>query len=275
MTGSGHGRLVGVPVSDHRTVGAAAGLLGVTTRTLHHWDAVGLVCPSDRSAVGYRLYTTADLARAQRVLVYRELGVPLDEIAALLDATADEGLAALRAQRAQLGTRIDRLQRMADAVDRMIEARQSGISLTDEEQLALFGPHWRPTWVDQARYRWGETEQWAQYAERAAGRTHAEWERLTADTETLHADLATACRSGLRPGTSAANALAERHRASLTPYFDCTHAMHVCLARSFLTDPGYTEFYDSLASGLTTWLYDIIAANAQVNGVDPATATWV
>ncbi|GEM34995.1 hypothetical protein NN3_60020 [Nocardia neocaledoniensis NBRC 108232] len=63
-------------MSEPLTVGAAAELLGVTTRTLHHWDAVGLVHPSDRTPAGYRLYTAADLVRAQRVTVYRELGVP-------------------------------------------------------------------------------------------------------------------------------------------------------------------------------------------------------
>ncbi|MFE3544551.1 MerR family transcriptional regulator [Nocardia sp. NPDC059177] len=261
--------------ADHRTVGAAADLLGVTTRTLHHWDAVGLVRPSDRTAAGYRLYTAADLARAQRVIVYRELGVPLDEIGVLLDATTGEGLATLRTQRAQLRARIDRLQQMAGAVDRMIEARQSGILLSAEEQVALFGPQWQPAWVDEARALWGDTAQWIQYAERAAGRTTDEWRQITAATDALHADLAAACRSGLRPGSPEANALAERHRDSFAPYFDCTHAMHACLARRFVTDPGYTGFYDSLAPGLTDWLHDVIAGNARVHGIDPATATWI
>ncbi|WP_278264238.1 MerR family transcriptional regulator [Nocardia sp. AG03] len=263
-----------MPELDRRTVGAAAALLGVTVRTLHHWDAIGLVRPSERTPAGYRLYTVADLARGQRVLVYRELGVALDEIGALLDASTDAGLATLRAQRARLGTRIARLQRMAAAVDRMIEAGHSGIALTDEEQIALFGPHWQPAWVDQARARWGDTAAWAQYAERAEGRTRAEWERITAATEALHADLTAAFRSGLHPGTPEANTLAERHRDSFTPYFDCTHAMHVCLARGYLDDPGYTDFYDALAPGFTPWLHDVITANALAHGVDPATATW-
>jgi hypothetical protein len=58
-------------------------------------------------------------------------------------------------------------------------------------------------------------------------------------------------------------------------YFDCTHSMHVCLARSYVDDPGFRSFYDDLAQGLARWLRDAVDANARAHGVDPTTATWV
>ena len=67
------------------TVGQVADLLGVTVRTLHHYDGIGLVVPSERSRAGYRLYTTADLTRLQHVVVYRRLEFPLEQIATLLE----------------------------------------------------------------------------------------------------------------------------------------------------------------------------------------------
>ena len=60
-------------------VGEVAALAGVTVRTLHHYDRIGLLSPSGRSAAGYRLYAPADLDRLHQVLVYRELGFPLEE----------------------------------------------------------------------------------------------------------------------------------------------------------------------------------------------------
>ena len=78
------------------TVGQVADELGVTVRTLHHYDGIGLVTPSGRTRAGYRLYTAADLERLQHVVVYRRLGFSLEEVAELLDA--DQG--DLRAQRA-------------------------------------------------------------------------------------------------------------------------------------------------------------------------------
>ncbi|MEV6363976.1 MerR family transcriptional regulator [Nocardia asteroides] len=272
MTALGQGRLDAVP--EPLTVGAAADLLGVTTRTLHHWDAVGLVCPAARSPAGYRLYTDADLVRARRVVLYRALGVPLDEIGDLLAAPADDAVATLRRQRDALRAETTRLRRMTDAVDRLIAARQSGPLLSAREQVDLFGDQWQPAWVAQARERWGDTPQWAEYAERAATRTPRDWQRISDDTAALHADLATAVRAGVAAGSPRADELAERHRASIAVYFTCTHAMHVCLGRRYRADVGYTAFYDGLAPGLTAWLCAIIEANARAHGVDPETATW-
>jgi len=67
------------------TVGQVAEQLGVTVRTLHHYDEIGLVVPSDRTGAGYRLYGGEDITRLQQVVVYRRLGFALGEIAALLD----------------------------------------------------------------------------------------------------------------------------------------------------------------------------------------------
>ncbi len=71
------------------TVGQVADVLGVTVRTLHHYDEIGLLTPSDRSAAGYRLYTETDLARLQQIVVYRRLELPLERIRELLVGGAD------------------------------------------------------------------------------------------------------------------------------------------------------------------------------------------
>ena len=70
--------------SDGLPVGEVSLLTGVTVRTLHHYDQVGLLAPAGRSSSGYRLYDKADLERLRRILGYRELGFGLDEIAELL-----------------------------------------------------------------------------------------------------------------------------------------------------------------------------------------------
>ncbi len=106
--------------------------------TLHHWEAVGLLVPSGRTASGYRQYDDGDLDRLHRVLVYRELGLPLDQVRALLDGEADP-LTTLRLQHSLLTSRIDRLQQLAAAVARAVEARTMGISLDPHEVLEVFG----------------------------------------------------------------------------------------------------------------------------------------
>lgn len=256
------------------TVGDAAAAAGVTVRTLHHWDAVGLVPPSARTSAGYRLYTAADVARLRRVVAYRELGVALEDVPALLDATGAEAVDTLRRHRELLGERIARMERTARALDRLVAARERGLLLTPTEQVALFGEGWDPAWPGQARELWGDTAQWAQYAERSAERTPEDWQHLADDVAALEADLATACREGVDPASPRAAALAERHRDSMGAHFDCPPARHVCLARRFVDDAGFRAHYDGLAPGLAAWLRAAVEASARSHGVDPATATW-
>ncbi|MCD0445096.1 MerR family transcriptional regulator [Glycomyces sp. A-F 0318] len=223
---------------------------------------------------GYRVYSGEDVARVHRVLVYRELGFPLAQIGRLLDDPGADANHHLRRQRGELLDRIERLERMVGAVDRMLEASATGMRLSPEEQVAIFGDDWRPERVGEAEERWGGTAQWAQYAQRAAALSPADWERVAAATDALQADLAAAGRAGVAPGSAEANALAERHRALMSTYFDCTHAMQVCMGRMFAEDPGFAAHYDGLAPGLAEWLRQVLSANAAANGVDPETAAW-
>ena len=85
--------------SGELTVGQVAGLVGVSVRTLHHWDEIGLVVPSARSWAGYRLYGPDDVARIHRVLVYRETGMTLAEVARVLDDPGADAEAHLVRQR--------------------------------------------------------------------------------------------------------------------------------------------------------------------------------
>jgi DNA-binding transcriptional MerR regulator len=256
------------------TVGQAAARLGVTVRTLHHWDAIGLGSPSLRTHGGYRLYVAADLARLQRAVIYRELGLSLDTIRELLDAQVADPTVPLRAQRQQVQERIARLHEMSEGLDRMIEAHEQGILLTADQQAAVFGSDWRPEWVRGARERWGDTPQWAEYAERAATYGPDDWEAIARAHSALESELAQAMQDGMVAGSAEANRLAERHREAFSAYFHLTHEMQVCLGRMYEEDAGFTAYYDGIQPGLAAWFRGVIDANAQAQGIDPGTATW-
>ncbi|WP_026929941.1 MerR family transcriptional regulator [Glycomyces tenuis] len=260
--------------SEGLTVGQAAALVGVSVKTLHHWDEIGLVRPGSRTTAGYRVYSGEDIARVHRVLVYRELGFELAAIGRLLDDPDVDAREHLRRQRSQLLERIGRLEHMVGAVDRMLDASRRGLLLTPREQVEIFGDQWRPEWAEEAERRWGDTAQWRQYAERAATMSPLDWKGHAADVDALNAELAAAVRAGLAPGSERAAALAERHRRQLSAYFDCTHSMHVCIGRRYVDEAGFAEYYDAMAPGLTRWLRDAIFANARAHGVDPETAVW-
>ncbi|MFJ8664145.1 MerR family transcriptional regulator [Streptomyces sp. NPDC093600] len=256
------------------TVGQVSTGLGVTVRALHHWDEIGLARPSLRTAAGYRLYTADDLVRLQRIVVYRELGLGLDRIRAVLDDAAADVPGALRAQRTQVAERIDRLKELSAGLDRMIDAHDRGLLLTVEQQAAIFGPRWNPDWPTEARQRYGDTTQWRQYAERSASRGPEEWQTVTDAMTELDRALADAMDAGVTPGSSEANQLVEQHRAVFASYFPLTRQMQVCLARMYEADPGFAAHYDGIRAGLAPWFRRIVDASARAHGIDPDTATW-
>lgn len=260
--------------ADDLTVGQVSARLGVTVRALHHWDEIGLARPSLRTPGGYRLYTPGDQERLHRIVVYRELGLGLDGIRAVLDDSATDVPGALRAQRAQVADRIARLQQLSAGLDRMIDAHERGPLLTTEQQAAVFGPQWDPDGTARARQRYGDTTQWRQYAERSAARGPEEWQAIAADVTGLDRALAEAMDAGVAPGSPEANQLVERHREVFASYFPLSRQMQVCLGRMYEADPGFAAHYDGIRPGLATWFRQIIDAGARAHGIDPDTATW-
>ncbi|OOC56126.1 MerR family transcriptional regulator [Nocardiopsis sinuspersici] len=260
--------------TDGLTVGQVSKRLGVTVRALHHWDEVGLARPSLRTAAGYRLYTAGDLERLHRVVVYRELGLGLDRIRDVLEDPAADVPGALRAQRAQVDERIDRLQRLGAGLDRMIDAQEHGLLLTTEQQAAVFGPQWNPDWPARARQLYGGTTQWTQYAERSASRGPEEWRAVAEAVACLERALGDAMDAGVEPGSPEANRLVERHREVFASYFPLTRRMQVCLGRMYEADPGFAAHYDGIRAGLAAWFRRIVDADARAHGIDPDTASW-
>jgi DNA-binding transcriptional MerR regulator len=259
---------------DAETIGAVASLLRVSVRALRHWDALGIASPSSRTPGGYRSYSPADVARLRRVLLFRELGVPLARIPALLAARAAERREVLTSRRGELDARIRHLERVRQDVDRLLAADEAGVLLTDVERSDVFGETWDPAWSEGARDRWADSAQWAEYAERSAKRTVEDWRNVTASVQAVIDALAQAKREQVAPGSARADALAERHRAAISEYFHCTLSMQVLMARMYVTETGFAEFYDRTEPGLVAWMKQVIDANARRNGVDPETATW-
>lgn len=251
-------------VNDALTVGQVARLANVSVRTLHHYDALGLVVPGGRTEAQYRVYSSADVERLYAVLAYRELGFPLDEIGALLDAPDADAVHHLRRQRAVLGQRIAHLTAMARAVDTVIEEKTMGRDLTPEQQRAIWGDDWvGEKYENEAQERWGDTDAWAQSKERTSTMTENDWRSIKDDTDALEADLAAAMIRGVAPGSPEADALAERHRASIQRFYDCDHDMHVCVASMYVSDDRFRSHYEKRATGLARWLVDVVEANAR------------
>ena len=245
------------------TVGAVARLAGVTVRTLHHYDEIGLLTPGARTDAGYRRYGEPDLDRLQRILFYRELGFGLDQIRDVMADGRGSALSHLRRQHGLLRERIGRLERMVLAVEREMEARSMGISLTPEERFEVFGDFNPDDHAAEVEQRWGGTEPYKESQRRTARYTKADWERIKAQGKAA-TDQVVAAMSGGKPADSPeAMAGAEAHRMQINDaFYECSYEMHVGLAEMYIADPRFTATYEKIAPGLAQYLHDAIKANA-------------
>ncbi|HWB66053.1 MAG TPA: MerR family transcriptional regulator [Mycobacteriales bacterium] len=254
-------------MSTDYTVGRVAQLAGVSVRTLHHYDEIGLVSPSGRTAAGYRVYAADDISRLHQVLTYRRLGFGLEQIAALIDDPDVDAVAHLRRQRALLLKQRGDIDAMVAAIDKQLEARVTGMQLTPEEQLEVFGTDKvGGEWADEARDRWGDTTAYQESQRRAATYTKEDWTRLKAESDDGLRAFAAAMRDGVPPADPVAQALAEAHRQFIDRWFyKCGHETHRGLADMYVADARFTQTFDGVAPGLARYVHDAIVANADAH----------
>ena len=245
-----------------------ATLAGVTRRTLRHYDEVGLLPPSSVGANGYRYYDERALLRLQRILMLRELGLGLTQVAEVLDRHTDQQQA-LEAHLAWLRQEHARLGRQVAAVTSTLDALRAGAQVVADKMFDGF---------DHASYRSEVEERWGAeaYAKGDAwwlGMSDAEkaaWKRRTAQ---LSADWAAAAQSRLPPGSAAAQALAARHVEWLraipgTPASDPVgdvKAYVIGLGELYVDDPRFGANYASGDDGGAGFVRDSLRLYAETN----------
>lgn len=248
------------------TVSEVARLAGVTVRTLHHYDRIGLVPPSARSRSGYRLYDDADLERLQEVLFYRELGFGLDRIRELARGPDHDRGGALRHQRTLLAARRQRLDAMIDAVDAALDAHGKGVTMTREEMFEVFGDE------DPSRYEAEVEERWSgPLLEESKRRTRTydkeQWQAIKDEGDALARAFADTFEAGHAASSPEATHIAERHRLHIDRWFyPCSRAIHVGLADMYVADARFTDYWDRHAVGLAAFVKAAIEANGSASG---------
>jgi DNA-binding transcriptional MerR regulator len=226
--------------------------------------------PSGRTAAGYRRYSTEDLRRLQQIRFYRELEFSLDKIASMLadpDAGTDDHL---RRQHRLLRERQARTRALLVAIEKEMEARKMGISLTPEEQFEIFGPDRFIEYAAEAEQRWGDTDAWRKSNRRTAAYTKQDWVTIKDEAQANIDAFAAALRGGEPATGPAAMDLAEAHRQHLSRWFyECDLTMHRALAEMYVADPRYVASYDEIAPGLWRYVHDAMLANAERAGGQP------
>ena len=151
-----------------RTVKEVSQLTGVSVRTLHHYDAIGLLKPSRVTEAGYRLYDDAALARLQTILLFRQLEFPLKEICRILDTPGFDPQEALTQQIRLLELKQQHLQEL------IRHARQIQKKGVDYMDFSAFDTTKIDQYAAEAKAKWGHTDAYKEFEQKTAGQSQAQ-----------------------------------------------------------------------------------------------------
>ena len=240
------------------TVNQLARLAGVSVRTLHHYDEIGLLKPAFTGENRYRYYGEEELLRLQQILIHRELDMPLAEIGAILDAPGFDRLGTLQRQRERLEEQVKRYAGMVRTIDRTIARLKGERKMKDADLYSgIVSPEKQAEYEAWLVERYGADMQSEIDSSRKAiaDLSDAEQAAMMEELRQVEDGLAEGLRRGLPPQATALDPMIERHRAWVASAWgrDCPPEAYAGLADVY-EHPDFRARYEAIESGFADYL---------------------
>jgi MerR family transcriptional regulator, thiopeptide resistance regulator len=248
------------------TVKQLARLSGVSVRTLHHYDAIGLLKPAFLGENRYRYYGREELLRLQDILFHRELGVPLQEIGRLLAHDGRDRVAILKRHREMLAERIESSRQLLRTIDRTIAELNGAGTMNDKDLYHGFAPE------KQAEYEEWLIENYGDGMREGIEANKEHWSKAGPEAmkaafeegQAAEAELAERFLAGTKPESTDLDPLFDRHRAWVSQMWDreCAREGYAGMADMYLAHPDFRTHFDKRGAGFTDWLTTAMKAYA-------------
>lgn len=228
-----------------------AKLTGVSVRTLHYYDEIGLLEPAfvDRST-GYRYYDEASLLRMQEILFYRELDFSLKSIGRILSSPNHDTKKSLEEQKHLLTLKKERLERLIASIDDAMRGENVMRAFDNSE----FEKH-----RAEAREKWGGTEAYKEHQEKTRDYSGQKWNDLARGMDEIMEAFARCLKNGDAPDSQAAQALVEKLQTHITEnYYHCTPQILAGLGQMYVGDERFRNNIDSHGEGTAQFVCEAI-----------------
>jgi DNA-binding transcriptional MerR regulator len=243
------------------TISALAKLAGVSVRTLHHYDEIGLLVPSRNDKNKYRIYGEDELLRLQQILFFRELEFSLPEIAAIIDSPEFDVLTALRDHKAMLTGKQKRTAALIKMVDKTIDKINKKINMKDEELYDAFSKEEMEELSDEAKQRWGHTDQYKESEKKMRGMSKEQFAVIQKEGEEIAKAGALLVNEPI--DGDAAQALIAKHYKHLSNFYTPTPEMYKGLAEMYLADTRFTAYFAKYDPKLPQFMHDAMVYFAE------------
>ncbi|MBP7966865.1 MerR family transcriptional regulator [Candidatus Woesebacteria bacterium] len=238
------------------TVHQLANLSGISVRTLHYYDEIGLLKPSYVADNGYRYYEEVELFRLQQILFFKELDFSLENIGEIMHSTSFNRLEALQDQQKLLEKEQKRILKLLITIEKTINSLKKGEKMNTADIFEPFTDEELEQLKQESKQKWGNTEAYKQSAERTKHWQKADYDRIKAEGLALAKKLALAMDLDIKSGE--VQMLIKEHYASISIFYDCSLDFYKNLGKMYTEDPRFTKYYDTFRPGLAVWLQGAI-----------------
>ncbi|MBN1964073.1 MAG: MerR family transcriptional regulator [Anaerolineae bacterium] len=237
------------------TVKQLAKLAGVSVRTLHYYDEIGLLRPSDVGENGYRHYDDGALLRLQQILFYRELDLKLADIRRLIDDPAFDAVTALRAHRAALDRKMTRLHTLVHTIDTTIEHLTGAIPMSGKQVFQGFSEEQQAEYEKQAMELYDpdivrdSNRRWKAYGKQKQ-------QAIMAEAGAIYTDFVAAMDEG--PGSATVQAIVAHWHENMRNFFEPTPEMLRGLGQHYNSNPDFMANFARFHPDLPAFLEQAI-----------------
>jgi DNA-binding transcriptional MerR regulator len=249
------------------TVKQVARAAGVSVRALHHYDDIGLLKPAHIGNNRYRYYGREELLRLQQILLHRELGIPLSEIGAILDAPGFDRLETLQSQREKLAAEAKRYAELVRTIDRTIASIKGDRAMRNADLYKGISADKQAeyeTWLID-RYGGDMPERIEVSKKKYAALSEAERQKLGDELVAVESEWAEAMHRGVAADSASLDPLLRRHRAWVAIMWDkpCPPEAYAGLADLHLSHPDFVRRYETIAPGFSDYHAAAMKAHAK------------
>lgn len=240
----------------HYTVNQLAELAGVSVRTLHYYDEIGLLKPSFIAKNGYRHYEEKELVCLQQILFFRELEFSLGDIKRIMSRPDFDVTKALADHKKLIQLKRKRLDGLIQSIDTTIKRMTNNQPTAAEEMYDPFKDDDVQQYQEEVKQRWGNTDAYKQSNARVSKMTKKEMDELKASGKKFTQTLADAMDKPIASGE--VQALIAEHYKGIQFFYDCPLSMYRNLGQMYVDDPRFTAYYDKFRPGLAVFVRDAI-----------------
>lgn len=234
-----------------------ADMVGVSVRTLHHYDQIRLLKPENLSEAGYRLYTNKDLERLQQILFFKELDFNLHEVKEILDNPNFDRKQALKSHKEILVEKKKRLEKIIKSVDNTINSIEGENEMDKKELFDGFDiseiEKLKERYAKEAKIRYGNSEAYKESEEKTSKYTKKDWNRIEKSTGEIYKKIIDNMDKGVRD-LQVQLAVGELRQQITDNFYNCTPEIFRGLGDLYVSDERFTKNIDKYKEGLSAFL---------------------